>query len=1002
MSNIPFNFDEIYHNNIHQSISNEHDRIIKENIINLEKSAKLDKFGSLLSFAGIFCGPIGKTTSFFADKAIDELKNQNTQQSNGEIIKIVKNRESFELLKTLNNIEQNQQTNPSVLILSELTQRHQMEIEELTKKYDKHTIQNILQNQWVENNSTQNLTNSANSANSANGTNEDFEKKIDTLIQWTNGTIDIKTRNEYLDTFSSLSKIGEATNCVDLAISANLALGSINIYNSVEALSSGLSSGSFISVINPITSILCVGLGLFGLFKKSRKKSNDHMTLIANITNTIIKQLDLIKNQLIAVQIEMRENFQNIFKYLDFITEKLQSQYILSINIYHKITNIENSIRNTNTLVEYYGKQNLLQNLHRTVYKIFNGTTEYFQSITQNDFNNLFMDLIYCIENQCCDHGTNGYIYSMTSPNGNIVSNLKSKITERLGYLGHLLKFPQSEQLVNPELLYLCVNALEILIFKGLHYSTLPISHDRFGQIISKINTTNRFFEYSKQPIVLNALINAYSACINNLSSHLNSWINSIAEKYELQSDFHYSTIHQIVREPIKTDIIQVKVYYYSSNIPVMELPVKLHAHDATYTDLWKYCELATRLNIGHFDCKIMWMRTDRHFFRYHDCDIIFNYILNGTKYELFVEKWGILTYSPNDNGNVANFWNLTHEYTKIGEYEHVKPLSASKVLVSYTSTNQLYARFNIKDACDKKIISIKNEITNITFPIGTAVNTSCDKIQEQYIIISKLFEINNLTIGNDFSMLSGSSIKHALENIINFRSYGPAENRDILTYCNFIKSKIKTIRLDVPESNTTVIQGQDLHSSLEQKVSLSIETLEKLSIHMIKHQENCKFIETMDEIHCREYEKITQREKYLNEKQNNSVQEQAVKNINQIGFEIGRILTIQNILNQLRKNDNCEEATILETHFQNELVSNTNSQIEVINHDHHSIPIFNSSFCNGCSMVLLEMSFELRDYPHTMMQIQNSGYTILNKIIKSPTISITNTMSMLTFSNET
>ena len=74
-------------------------------------------------------------------------------------------------------------------------------------------------------------------------------------------------------------------------------------------------------------------IGLFGMFKKKKSGNNANFQII-------IKQLNMIKQQLSEIQIQLRDNFKYVFEYLDNITHKLYSQYVLSLNTYHKITQL--------------------------------------------------------------------------------------------------------------------------------------------------------------------------------------------------------------------------------------------------------------------------------------------------------------------------------------------------------------------------------------------------------------------------------------------------------------------------------------------------------------------------------------------------------------------------------------------------------------------------------------------------------------------------------------
>ena len=55
---------------------------------------------------------------------------------------------------------------------------------------------------------------------------------------------------------------------------------------------------------------------------------------------------------------------------------------------------------------------------------------------------------------------------------------------------------------------------------------------------------------------------------------------------------------------------------------------------------------------------------------------------------------------------------------------------------------------------------------------------------------------------------------------------------------------------------------------------------------------------------------------------------------------------------------------------------------------------IFNSSFCNGSSIVLLEISINLKNYIHTIIDIQMMSHQILSHILTNQTKSIGDTIN--------
>ena len=97
-------------------------------------------------------------------------------------------------------------------------------------------------------------------------------------------------------------------------------------------------------------------------------------------------------------------------------------------------------------------------------------------------------------------------------------------------------------------------------------------------------------------------------------------------------------------------------------------------------------------------------------------------------------------------------------------------------------------------------------------------------------------------------------------------------------------------------------------------------------------------------------------------------------------------------LIKKLEQSHKVNEIEILKTNFKNEL---NYDDIKIINKDSQITTIFNSSFCNGSSMILLEMAICLRDYPLTICDIQFTGHKILQQILSSQTKSIEYTINL-------
>lgn len=914
--------DEYFYTNIYHELPKDHAKTIQDNITLLSESSDiLDKTGNILTFASIFTGPMGKASAFIANTLFDDLDETRKHRLNDKIIVIARNEESAKLLNAL--YESKQGLTPHIIMLSELVKRNLDEITKLSQTYNSQTVKNIYNN-IILNTDDLKL--------------DDINNKLDNYIKSS------KHNRDYYNTFNFLSHLGMATNCNELSDIANIALSGKIVYDSINLLSSGI---SLVEMINPLTSILCVGIGLFNMFKKKKSNNSIHMQLL-------IKQLVMIKNQLIDIRLEIREQFSNVFRYLDNITEKLHTQQMILLNTYYKIEQIENLISNINIICEYFGKQNLLQDFYKTIYKITQGNSEYFENLGNLGFNDMFLDIFYWIENHSFDIGLNGYIYSST----NIISNVNTNIDNRIGYLASLLNFTDAQHMLNYTIFNISIDALDILIHKALsYYGKLPLQYD-INSIINKANLTLEFIEYTRQPQILNYAIQNYNNYVDQLKLSLSNWVDINTQKYNINI---LNTLDEIISAtPITTTHIQA----VSDSNFLKYLPINLQSINCSFSYIYKICELAKKLQIGDYDFKFNLSWTDsekRHGFGWNTSvtiNIQINFILNGTNYVVYTELWYINRLPK----NLRPFHKLSNPQDILNNWHHCYQ-SQYWTLVDYTKSNTYFENI-IKQACLDKLNSIKNEIT-----IHTQLNILCDKIQDWYIIILKLFELNNTKLDE---LQSGIWIKTRLLQLLNHEN---TFSYTIISFCDF--SKIKA-------SNTQPIYNESL---IYTKIKKSIDKLNELSNVIIKYQEEYKYIQNTNSLIKKEYDKILDEEKTLVK----LLVKEEIKNINIIGMQIGRSLTINTIMKKLEQSNKLEELEIIKDNFKNEIEC---EKISLDDNNSHLMTIFNSSFCNGSSIVLLEISIKLKNYIHTIIDIQMMSHQILSHILTNQTKSIGDTIN--------
>jgi hypothetical protein len=914
-------FDETFFTTLYHGLPNEYSRTIQDNIALLHEGENiLGNIGSALSFASIFTGPVSTAGASMINKVFDDLDETGKQRLNDKVRVIAQNKESVELIKEM--FGSKGQT-PHIIMLNELVKRHQEEIALLSNKYDKNTVQTIYNNIMIDNDVKQELN--------------EIHKGISKLSRWNQSSDNDKysrnTSHDFKDTFNFLAQVGTATKCDDLVETASIAMTSMSIYDSVNALSSALASGgSIFGILNPITSLLCAGMGLFNMFKKKKSGDSKHIQII-------IKHLEQLSKQLQNIHKDIREQFSNVFKYLDNITNKLNKQYMISLNVYYKIEHIEKSIGNLSIICEYYGKQNLLQDLFLTINKITKGTPDYFKNLGKSGFNEMFMDLFYWLDNHSFDQGTNGYIHSTS---GNIVANLNTSIHNRIGYLSSLLNYPYAKQMANHTIFNICVDALEILIHNALpYYGTIPMPYDNVVPVMNKANLTEQFIEYSRQPQLLENLLASYNKTVDQLRYDLLQWVD--ASRHKIGYNVHDASLDAMISStPISTGVR----YARDINKCWKDIPMKLTSKSNAILQTYKLCEVARKFGLGDYDFRFSLSRGKIAV----DITIYIGFTLNGTYFDISIEQWhhpdgGRGCGKLSTGENVLYCW--AHNYNSPGW-----------IIQNYTQTNIVFEQI-IRKACEDKLTNVRQEMSNISYTIGYQVNTLCDKIQEQYTVINKVFELNDSKLDN---LNSGVWIKTRLDQLIHQQNtYGYT----VISFCDFVKEKANQV--NQLKYNT---------SQISTSIRNSINKLNALSSDVVRYQHEYKYIiNTQSNIETM-YKKLVDDEKMLIEKKKD---ETMTKNITQIGIEIGRKMTLNMIVNKLEQTHKNDEVKALKSRFANELNC---SEVHLIDTDISSL--FRSSFCNGSSMVLLEASMALQEYPGTVSEIQMLAYKSLQRILTS------------------
>jgi hypothetical protein len=389
--------------------------------------------------------------------------------------------------------------------------------------------------------------------------------------------------------------------------------------------------------------------------------------------------------------------------------------------------------------------------------------------------------------------------------------------------------------MLNDIIFNISVDALEILIHKALsYYGVLPLPYN-INPIINKANLTLQFIDFSRQPKVLNNAIENYNNYIDQLKLSLSNWVDINRQKFNINI---LNTLDELISE---TPITTTQVNAVSDSDFLKYLPINLQSINDSFSYIYKICELAKILKIGDYDFKfsLSWTDSEISDSRWDTSvtiNIQINFILNGTNYVVYTELW----YINNLQKNLEPFHKLSNPQDVLNNWHHCYQ-NQYWTLQDYTKSNTYFENIG-KQACLDKLNSIKNEITTYT-----ELNILCDKIQDWYIIILKLFELNNTNL--DSGIQSGVWMKTKILQLLNNENTG---GYNILTYCDFSKNKAL---------NTLTIYNESL---IYHQIKASIDKLNELSNVIIKYQEEYKYIQDTNNIVKKEYNRILEEEKLL------------------------------------------------------------------------------------------------------------------------------------------
>ena len=152
-------------------------------------------------------------------------------------------------------------------------------------------------------------------------------------------------------------------------------------------------------------------------------------------------------------------------------------------------------------------------------------------------------------------------------------------------------------------------------------------------------------------------------------------------------------------------------------------IPIELASQSSSILQIYKMCEVAIKLGLGNYDFRFG--LSHGYIFGWRqlpvDINIHMDFILNGTRYNINCEQWHAPNLIVGSNGILSGdcllrWWQ--HDYK-----------SQRWTLKDWTQTNTYFESI-LRQACETKLNSIRQEMSSLSYSIGTQVNTLCDKLQ--------------------------------------------------------------------------------------------------------------------------------------------------------------------------------------------------------------------------------------------------------------------------------
>ncbi len=516
----------------------------------------------------------------------------------------------------------------------------------------------------------------------------------------------------YVNACHLLGQIGQATECPELTMMANVAMMSISVYQSIATYQamSALAGPPMGLMLNPATAILGGGLMLMTMFNKKPMQDGS--------LSLVIGQLQKISEQIHALHVDMRRHFEVVFEMLDSVIQQLETHHNMLRSITLQINRLEQSLVGYNTVNTYFLNKGLLQDLKKSLSKVIQGNDLYFNKLGSNGFNKLFLNIFHWMRDYSFDPGCNGAIYVEHTP----VEALKAPVEYRLGYLAGKLQIPgiDPSKMMIPDVFRDCVDGLELLVNRALHlYGDLPI--DNFNEIVATIvataQQTEAFIMAARAPEVLTQQVQKYREAVEVLRIALVHWIDANKKKYVVDVTESVDTLH-------------AQMDYLNGHVPTIGNIEQIIKENPLLADIMKYASLLEKLKMGHYDLQSYCKVISGGYHNKHDSCTWSSSIPHTLLY---------FVHANDDKGKqLFGDWSRTESSLRIGS----ECTEETKIKLRQMALNRL-----------------KEIRATILTEDGVEVEQACCALQNQYMVIEALYKLQ----GMEIQLPSGDDVRKRL-----------------------------------------------------------------------------------------------------------------------------------------------------------------------------------------------------------------------------------------------